>query len=95
MAVLKANTSDGAKEKHVPVAERNGTALKVKVGEAEHPMLAEHYIKWIIAVQEGRVQRVVLSPGVLPEAEFILDSAEAPVVLYEYCNLHGLWTATV
>ena len=44
MDELKANTTDGALEKHVPVAEIADGNLHVKVGSMEHPMLAEHYI---------------------------------------------------
>ena len=32
-----------------------------------------------------------LKPGEAPHAEFITE--EAPVAVYEYCNLHGLWKA--
>ena len=38
MKELKGNTSDGATEKHVPVATINGDILTVQVGSVEHPM---------------------------------------------------------
>ncbi len=41
-------TTDAAVEKHVPVYEVEGNVVKVKVGEVEHPMVAEHYIQWIV-----------------------------------------------
>jgi superoxide reductase len=91
MSELEANSSDGAGEKHVPVAEKNGAALTVKVGSVAHPMEAGHYINWILVQQENRVQRQILNPGDAPEARFALDSESAPVTVYEYCNLHGLW----
>lgn len=48
MNELQANTTDGALEKHVPVAEIVDGSLHVKVGSMEHPMLAEHYITMIL-----------------------------------------------
>ena len=46
MTELKANTSDGAGEKHVPVVQVEGSKVTVKVGEVTHPMLEEHHIAW-------------------------------------------------
>ena len=43
MAELTANTVEAAQEKHLPVYTMEGGVLKVQVGSAEHPMLAEHY----------------------------------------------------
>ena len=47
MQELAANTSDGAAEKHVPVAAVAEKTVTVSVGSVAHPMLAEHYIQWI------------------------------------------------
>jgi superoxide reductase len=93
MTELKANTSDGAGEKHVPVVERDGTSLKVKVGAVAHPMEDAHYIQWIVVEQGSKAQFKALNPKEAPEATFTLDSAADPVTVYEYCNLHGLWSA--
>jgi superoxide reductase len=93
MALLKPNTSDGATEKHVPVGVRQGNALHVSVGSVAHPMTEAHYIQWICVAQGNRTQRVALSPGEAPEADFIVD--EEPLTIYEYCNLHGLWKADI
>jgi superoxide reductase len=93
MDELSANSSDGAGEKHVPVPERDGRTLRVRIGSAPHPMEEKHFINWIAAEQGARLQRFVLSPGGAPEAVFALDSAEDPVTVFEYCNLHGLWKA--
>lgn len=93
MTDVKANSTDAAGEKHVPVLERNGKSLKVKVGSVAHPMLEEHYIQWIYVMQGDHAQRIGLKPGAAPEADFILDSDTEPVSAYEYCNLHGLWVA--
>ncbi|MEA4890173.1 MAG: desulfoferrodoxin [Clostridiaceae bacterium] len=89
MILLKANTSDGAKEKHVPVYQRDGSKLHVTVGSVAHPMTDAHYIQWICVAQANRTQRVTLAPGQAPEADFIIE--DGPITIYEYCNLHGLW----
>ncbi|MDR0357183.1 MAG: desulfoferrodoxin [Clostridiales Family XIII bacterium] len=93
MRILEPNTTDGAAEKHVPVIERNGDKVVVKVGSAPHPMLQEHYIQWVAVVQEDRIQFATLKPGATPEATFALADANGPITAYEYCNLHGLWVA--
>ncbi len=36
---LKANTSDGAKEKHVPLINKEGNTISVKVGSILHPSI--------------------------------------------------------
>lgn len=91
MAKLEPNTAEASREKHLPAAEwlANGQ-VAVKVGEAVHPMTQEHWIRWIWAVTNGQVQRVELEPEQSPEAVFNVKEAEE-VVLYAYCNLHGLW----
>lgn len=93
MQALTANTSDGAGEKHVPAVERNGKSLTAKIGSVTHPMEEKHYIVSIFVQQGDKVQHVSLKPGMAPEATFTLDSDTAPVTVYEYCNLHGLWSA--
>jgi superoxide reductase len=93
MVTLVANTTDAAQEKHVPVIERDGLKVTVKVGAAPHPMLEEHYIQWILITQGDLTERVDLAPGGAPEATFTVADADAPVRAYEYCNLHGLWSA--
>ena len=89
MVELKANTTDGATEKHVPAVVREGDTLKVTVGSVEHPMLEEHFIQWIAVVEDGGFRLTYLNPGEKPYAEFKGVAEEAEV--YEYCNLHGLW----
>lgn len=93
MQEISANTTDAATEKHVPVIERKGDVVTVRVGSVAHPMQDAHYIQWIALAQGNRVQRVRLNPGEAPEAVFALCGDE-PVTAYEYCNLHGLWKAS-
>ncbi|MBE5932372.1 MAG: desulfoferrodoxin [Lachnospiraceae bacterium] len=93
MMELKAGTTDGAAEKHVPVYEVNGNVVTVKVGSVEHPMTPEHYIQWIDIQTTGGIQRVNLTPSDKPEATFTINDGDSVVAVYEYCNLHGLWKA--
>lgn len=90
MTHLVPNTSDGAKEKHVPVITRENGKIKVAVGSTLHPMVPEHHIEWIALVADDRVEFKYLKPGEEPIAEFT-DAKSGTV--YEYCNIHGLWKA--
>lgn len=82
-------SSDGAKEKHVPVLEVTPHGYKVTVGSAPHAMTEEHYIEWIELIADGISYKKFLKPGDEPVAEFCLDAKN--VVAREYCNLHGLY----
>lgn len=90
MTELKANTNDGATEKHVPVIEQNGDKVTVKVGSVVHPMEVDHYIQWIEIETDKGIQRKFLNPGEEPKATFTL-SGEKLLAAYEFCNKHGLW----
>lgn len=84
------NTVDASKEKHIPVASLEGNMLTVTIGEVLHPMVPEHFIKWICVMTDKRVQRARLVPGDAPQVEFYLDDTK-DVDIYAYCNIHGLW----
>ena len=89
MEEIKANATDGATEKHVPIIEKTGAGVIVKVGEVPHPMEEAHYIEWIEIMVDGKVDRQHLKPSDKPEAKFNID---APTIIARaYCNLHGLW----
>ena len=87
---LKANTSDGALEKHVPCVEINGDILTAKVGSASHPMEADHWIQWIFVETENGGLQETLHAGEEPKASFALNGKK-PLAVYEFCNKHGLW----
>lgn len=88
---IKPGAVDAAKEKHVPVIEKQGNKVTVFIGEVEHPMIAEHYIEWIAIETKHGMQVKYLKPGDTPEAEFILTEDDKVKTAYEYCNIHGLW----
>jgi superoxide reductase len=89
MKLRKENTTDAAKEKHVPVLEKVNGGVKVKIGSVAHPMEEKHYIEWIEIIADGMVCRRFLVPGQAPEAVFLTEAAN--ITAREYCNLHGLW----
>lgn len=92
MRNLVENIVDASLEKHVPVLQKVGDELQVKVGSVPHPMEKDHYIEWIEAIKDGKTLfRQYLNPGEAPEAKFKTDSKG--IVVREYCNLHGLWKA--
>jgi superoxide reductase len=92
MTKLEANSTDAAKEKHVPAILREDGKIRVTVGSTPHPMLPEHHIEWIALVTDDKVDLKYLKPGEEPRAEF----AEVPSgTVYAYCNLHGLWKAAL
>ena len=89
MVLLTENTTDAAKEKHVPVIEKIDGGYKVKIGSVPHPMEEKHYIEWIELLADGKAYRQFLKPGAAPEAVFNIKADT--VSAREYCNLHGLW----
>ncbi len=93
MKELVPNTVDAAKEKHVPVVEKDGNKVKVTVGSVLHPMEDKHYIQFCIVETNKGYMKKEFKPGETPVAEFLLPEGEEVVAVYEYCNLHGLWKA--
>ena len=91
MVKLEAKTEDATIEKHVPFVEEKEGGVLVKIGQnAAHPMLENHYIKFIEVLRNDRICRVELKPGDKPEAFFIVKKEEI-IEVREWCNLHGLW----
>ena len=91
MTLMTENTVDAAKEKHVPVIEKQAGGYLVKVGGVAHPMEEKHFIEWVQLLADGKAYRQFLNPGDKPEAFFKIDGKN--VSAREYCNLHGLWKA--
>lgn len=90
MTVLEPNTVDASKEKHVPVIERKGDEVTVKVGSALHPMDPDHYILFVEVIDGDTVLR-----------HDFTESDKEPVAVFNvkgnkisaraYCNKHGFW----
>ncbi len=95
MTELIPGSVDASTEKHVPVVNRNGDSVTVKVGSVAHPMIPDHFIQWIAMETNQGCQIKYLKPDTAPEAAFSLAEGEEPVAVYEYCNLHGLWKTEI
>ena len=91
MEKLEAKTEDASTEKHVPFVEEVEGGILVKVGQNQaHPMLENHYIKFIEVLRKDRVCRLELKPDDKPEGFFPLKKEDI-IEVREWCNLHGLW----
>ncbi|MFH1760722.1 MAG: desulfoferrodoxin [bacterium] len=93
MTLLKENSTDAAQEKHVPVIKRTGNVIEVSVGGVSHPMEEKHYIQWIEIIADGKSCISFLKPGMKPNAVFNVNAEK--LIVRAYCNLHGLWKASV
>ena len=93
MKELKANTSDVAFEKHVPVVNIDEATRQVhiKVGSLPHPMLDNHHIVFIGISTNRGIRIFNVKDFESAEISFYLDEDEKLDRVYEYCNLHGLW----
>jgi superoxide reductase len=83
------HSEDKGSEKHVPVYEQHGDALKVTVGSVPHPMEEEHFIQWIELVTDDGISRTYLKPGMKPEVVF--QQIPEGATIREFCNVHGHW----
>lgn len=95
MTELVANTTDAAVEKHVPVITVNDDVVTVTVGSVPHPMTPEHKIVWIYLQTEKGEQLHCVDTQDKAETTFKLTDGDKIIAAFEYCNLHGLWKATV
>ncbi len=90
MKKLEPNTTDAAVEKHVPVIERDGNRVTVKVGGNPHPMQADHYILFVELLAGNKVYRQDFNEGDgTAEATFLVE--EQDLTARAFCNLHGFW----
>ncbi|CAJ54329.1 Desulfoferrodoxin [Lawsonia intracellularis PHE/MN1-00] len=95
MTLMNDSNTSGAKEKHVPIIENNGSGCKVTVSTVIHPMEEKHWIEWIeIVTIDGHHCKKFLNPGDEPIAYFNYP-LEQIAYAREYCNLHGLWEVSV
>lgn len=95
MKELVPNTVDAATEKHVPVVTIEGNKVNVVVGSTIHPMTEAHLISFIAINTSNGVRIKHLTANDEPKASFILDEGEKLLEVVEYCNLHGLWKASL
>lgn len=93
--LLDGTSAEGAGEKHLPVVERDGNKITVKVGSVFHPMTEEHSIGWIFLETKKGGQFIKLNPDSQPAGEFVLTDGDEAVAAYAYCNLHGFWKSVI
>jgi len=91
MTEITAKTADSAVEKHVPVVTVNGNTVIVDVGSVPHPMTPEHHISWVYIQTSKGGQRKILNAGEKPRITFSITDDDEVEIVYEYCNIHGLW----
>ena len=89
MKELKANSTDGAVEKHKPTYEKVDNNIVVNV---DHVMDKDHYIEWICLLTDNEEEYVYLKPG--EKAQVTFNNVKEGK-LYSYCNKHGLWTQDI
>ncbi|MFC1724513.1 desulfoferrodoxin [candidate division KSB1 bacterium] len=89
MNLLDEQTADQTTEKHVPVIEKDGNNVVVKVGSVPHPMQDQHFIEWIEAHTDDKTYIKFLKPGEDAQADF--EISEDVKAAREFCNIHGLW----
>jgi len=89
MVMMDVKKTEEGSEKHLPVIERTGNTIKIRVGSVPHPMEEKHYIEWIEVIDDGCAHRKQLRPVDEPEAEFTVMADKVKV--RAYCNVHGLW----
>jgi superoxide reductase len=94
MAELEANTVEAGVEKHLPVVNASGDYINVNVGSVPHPMEIAHHISFVYVVTECGGQRKRLKAGDEPKLSFAFAD-DKPIVVYAYCNLHGLWKTEI
>ena len=95
MTEIVPGTSDGAHEKHVPVVIVDGDKVTVEVGEVEHPSIEKHWIPFVAVKASDLVMRREIKATEKPEAIFPIGDFKGEVEVYAWCNLHGLWKATI
>lgn len=98
-----ANALTDGDKKHIPqlvVVKECGlipggccTDVHARIGEIEHVMQAEHYIKYLDYYLDYKfISRIWLSPVVChPAAALHLNVQAGKITVIENCNVHGNW----
>ena len=89
MKEMKANSTDGSREKHIPTYTIENDKLIITVN---HVMDDDHYIEWICLLTDNIEKYYYFNPG--EEAKIIIDNIPHGKI-YSYCNKHGLWVTDI
>jgi len=104
-AIKKPGQTPGgeADQKHLPAitvqadfffaANADSVLVKTTIGEMEHPMKAEHFIRWLdFYVDQAFITRVWLSPVLnRPAAALSVRAKAGTIIVCQNCNIHGTW----
>ena len=91
MKLEEKHEQDKGLEKHVPIIQKEGNYIIVKIGDVEHPMEEDHYIEWIELIVDEAVYRTYLTHMDKPKASFTVPERHIEISARAYCNIHGLW----
>jgi desulfoferrodoxin-like iron-binding protein len=103
-AIKKPGQTPGgeADKKHLPAIQvepdsfyggADAVTVKALVGEMEHPMKAEHFIRWMdFYLNKKFINRIWLSPEAnRPAAAISVKAKSGLITVCQSCNLHGIW----
>ena len=94
-----------AEKKHIPkivivkecglIPDGSCTDVHVRVGEIEHVMQNEHFVRYIdYYLNKTFISRVWLSPETCHAAAGLhVNASQGTITAIENCNLHGTWMA--
>ncbi len=90
------SNKSGADATHLPVVEKTEKGYKISVGEKPHVMTDEHSVYFIEVIAGSKQMLFHFKPGEVAEVEFECCSScnAKDIIVREYCDLHGLWTAS-
>lgn len=91
MEEITVGDKDETREKHVPKITINNNEVTIEIGEIPHPMLEEHYIKWIVLETDKGMYMHRFNSQDKPITKFTICNNEKPLRAYEFCNIHSLW----
>lgn len=89
--LLVPGSVDASAEHHVPVFDKCGNCVKIKIGKDPHPMTKDHHIEWVAIITNKAIHMKCFKDTDEPTASFHMDSDEEVCAIYTYCNLHRLW----
>lgn len=85
------HSEESITEKHVPIfVKTDENNYEIRVGEVLHPMIQEHHIEFIEAVNEDEKTICIKFLDINEEPKMNINCPNYKKAL-EYCNIHGLW----
>ena len=76
------------------IPENDCIDVTVRIGTTLHPMVENHFIRFIDCYLDLKyIGRVLLTPGINPAACFHLKEKGKTVMVIENCTVHGYWMA--